>query len=157
VIGHDEEMARGTTQDHVAAGFVGYGTGSKTPGGKEEKHGQLSPREQAMLDGLAKGWTYKRPASELDISIDTIRANIRRIYESCTSSHAPKLSQNTCDFEDDRGGHGSLMMVKLGELFSTPTILEWLIVRLPQASLRTHNPCRESVPIPQFGMFTFIR
>ncbi|HEX7655116.1 MAG TPA: response regulator transcription factor [Verrucomicrobiae bacterium] len=47
----------------------------------EEKAGQLSPREQAVLDGLAKGWTYKQLASELDISIDTIRTYIRRIYE----------------------------------------------------------------------------
>jgi len=53
----------------------------KTPGGKTEPHGQLSPREQAVLDGLAKGWTYKQLASELDISIDTIRTYIRRIYE----------------------------------------------------------------------------
>ncbi|MDB6023477.1 MAG: DNA-binding response regulator [Pedosphaera sp.] len=43
--------------------------------------GQLSPREQAVIDGLAKGWTYKQLASELDISIDTIRTYIRRIYE----------------------------------------------------------------------------
>ncbi len=46
-----------------------------------EKAGPLSPREQAVLDGLAKGWTYKQLASELDISIDTIRTYIRRIYE----------------------------------------------------------------------------
>ena len=46
-----------------------------------EKLGQLSPREQAVLEGLAKGWTYKQLASELDISIDTIRTYIRRIYE----------------------------------------------------------------------------
>jgi DNA-binding NarL/FixJ family response regulator len=46
-----------------------------------EKSGQLSPREQAVLDGLAKGWTYKQLACELDISIDTIRTYIRRIYE----------------------------------------------------------------------------
>lgn len=46
-----------------------------------EKNGQLSPREQAVLEGLAKGWTYKQLASELDISIDTIRTYIRRIYE----------------------------------------------------------------------------
>ena len=46
-----------------------------------ERPGQLSPREQAVLEGLAKGWTYKQLASELDISIDTIRTYIRRIYE----------------------------------------------------------------------------
>jgi DNA-binding NarL/FixJ family response regulator len=41
----------------------------------------LSPREAAVLDGLAKGWTYKQLASELNISTDTIRTYIRRIYE----------------------------------------------------------------------------
>lgn len=55
--------------------------GGKDSVGKGEAHGQLSPREQAVLDGLAKGWTYKQLASELDISIDTIRTYIRRIYE----------------------------------------------------------------------------
>ncbi len=52
-----------------------------TAAGTCEKHGQLSPREEAVLDGLAKGWTYKQLASELGISIDTIRTYIRRIYE----------------------------------------------------------------------------
>ena len=53
----------------------------KSAGGSGEKHGQLSPREEAVLEGLAKGWTYKQLAGELDISIDTIRTYIRRIYE----------------------------------------------------------------------------
>jgi DNA-binding NarL/FixJ family response regulator len=53
----------------------------KHAGQKTEAHEQLSPREQAVLDGLAKGWTYKQLASELDISVDTIRTYIRRIYE----------------------------------------------------------------------------
>jgi DNA-binding NarL/FixJ family response regulator len=47
----------------------------------EDKPVQLSPREQAVVDGLARGWTYKQMAAELDISIDTIRTYIRRIYE----------------------------------------------------------------------------
>ena len=50
-------------------------------GGTGEKNGQLSPREEAVLAGLAKGWTYKQLAAELSISIDTIRTYIRRIYE----------------------------------------------------------------------------
>jgi DNA-binding NarL/FixJ family response regulator len=53
----------------------------KSAAGPGGKHGQLSPREEAVLEGLAKGWTYKQLASELDISIDTIRTYIRRIYE----------------------------------------------------------------------------
>ena len=50
--------------------------------GKEpEKQSNLSPREQMVLDCLAKGLTYKQIADELSISIDTIRTYIRRIYE----------------------------------------------------------------------------
>ena len=50
--------------------------------GKEaEKQSNLSPREQMVLDCLAKGLTYKQIADELTISIDTIRTYIRRVYE----------------------------------------------------------------------------
>lgn len=62
----------------VVASFQRQKPATDTAG---EKNGPLSPREQAVLDGLAKGWTYKQLASELDISIDTIRTYIRRIYE----------------------------------------------------------------------------
>jgi len=41
----------------------------------------LSPREQTVLDCLAKGLTYKQIADQLGISIDTIRTYLRRIYE----------------------------------------------------------------------------
>ena len=41
----------------------------------------LSPREQTVLDCLAKGLTYKQIADQLQISIDTIRTYLRRIYE----------------------------------------------------------------------------
>lgn len=34
-----------------------------------------------VLERLAKGLTYKQIADELDISIDTIRTYIRRVYE----------------------------------------------------------------------------
>jgi DNA-binding NarL/FixJ family response regulator len=56
-------------------------TGGTGEGTAEKKAFALSPREAAVLDGLAKGWTYKHLASELNISIDTIRTYIRRIYE----------------------------------------------------------------------------
>jgi DNA-binding NarL/FixJ family response regulator len=50
--------------------------------GKEvEKQSLLSPREQMVLDCLAKGLTYKQIADQLDISIDTIRTYLRRVYE----------------------------------------------------------------------------
>jgi Response regulator containing a CheY-like receiver domain and an HTH DNA-binding domain len=46
-----------------------------------EKQPHLSQREQAVLDWLAKGLTYKQIADQLDISIDTIRTYLRRVYE----------------------------------------------------------------------------
>ena len=47
----------------------------------EKKSFALSPREAAVLDGLARGLTYKQIGTELNISTDTIRTYIRRIYE----------------------------------------------------------------------------
>jgi len=41
----------------------------------------LSPREEGVLDSLAKGFTYKQIATEFAISIDTVRTHLRRIYE----------------------------------------------------------------------------
>ena len=62
----------------VVASFQKQKTAADAAG---EKPGQLSPREQAVLDGLARGLTYKQMAGDLEISIDTIRTYIRRIYE----------------------------------------------------------------------------
>jgi DNA-binding NarL/FixJ family response regulator len=47
----------------------------------DEKQPHLSPREQAVLNCLAKGLTYKQIADQLEISIDTIRTHLRRVYE----------------------------------------------------------------------------
>jgi DNA-binding NarL/FixJ family response regulator len=41
----------------------------------------LSPREHAVLNGLAEGLAYKQIADELGVSIHTVRNYIRRIYE----------------------------------------------------------------------------
>lgn len=58
----------------------------------------LSPREEMVLNCLAKGLTYKQIADQLEISIDTIRTYLRRIYEklhvqSRTEAVAKYLSQ----------------------------------------------------------------
>jgi DNA-binding NarL/FixJ family response regulator len=41
----------------------------------------LTPREQEVLDLLAKGFLYKEIGDALKISYDTVHAHIRRIYE----------------------------------------------------------------------------
>ena len=41
----------------------------------------LSTREQEILHALAKGYSYKEIASQLYLSIETVRTYLRRIYE----------------------------------------------------------------------------
>jgi len=50
-----------------------------TPDSGKRPH--LSPREEAVLDYLAKGLPYKQIADQLDISTNTVRTYLRRIYE----------------------------------------------------------------------------
>jgi DNA-binding NarL/FixJ family response regulator len=45
------------------------------------KDALLSPREQMVLDCLAKGLAYKQIADQMGISVTTIRTYLRRIYE----------------------------------------------------------------------------
>ncbi len=49
--------------------------------GAGEKQNLLTVREQAVLDCLAKGLAYKQIGDQLGISINTIRAHLRHIYE----------------------------------------------------------------------------
>ena len=42
---------------------------------------KLTPREQAVLRSLSGGNSYKMVADDLDISIETVRTHIKRIYE----------------------------------------------------------------------------
>ncbi len=50
-------------------------------GQSDEAKAHLSPREQMVLESMAKGLTYKQTADQLGISIDTMRTYVRRIYE----------------------------------------------------------------------------
>lgn len=49
--------------------------------GAGEKQNLLTPREEAVLDCLAQGLAYKQIGDKLGISINTIRAHLRHIYE----------------------------------------------------------------------------
>lgn len=42
---------------------------------------QLTPRENEILASLAKGNSYKLIASEFFVTVDTVRAHIKKIYE----------------------------------------------------------------------------
>jgi DNA-binding NarL/FixJ family response regulator len=51
---------------------------------------KLSEREKSVLQLLSKGYSYKMVSAELDISVDTTRTHIRRIYQKL---HVHSLSE----------------------------------------------------------------
>jgi DNA-binding NarL/FixJ family response regulator len=63
---------------HIARKIVASFQQAPTPSRGLEN---LTPREQEVLDHLAKGFLYKEIADALGISYDTVHAHIRRIYE----------------------------------------------------------------------------
>lgn len=60
---------------------------------------ELSAREMEILDLVAKGFTNKGIGPSLNISYDTVRAHLRRIYEKlhvrCRAEAVTKYLQNT--------------------------------------------------------------
>lgn len=53
-------------------------TEAEAPSSSDQR---LAPREEEMLGHLARGLPYKEVADRMDISIDTVRSYIRRVYE----------------------------------------------------------------------------
>ena len=53
----------------------------RQPGPMGAETTKLSPREQEVLEHLAKGFLYKEISRALDISYDTVHNHIRHIYE----------------------------------------------------------------------------
>jgi DNA-binding NarL/FixJ family response regulator len=51
------------------------------PAARHHELDKLTPREQEVLRWLSKGYSYKMVAAELEISIETVRTHIKRIYE----------------------------------------------------------------------------
>jgi DNA-binding NarL/FixJ family response regulator len=56
----------------------------------------LTPREQQVLEFLAKGAAYKNIADQLSLSIDTIRMNVKHIYSKL---HVHSRSEATAKYQ----------------------------------------------------------
>jgi DNA-binding NarL/FixJ family response regulator len=52
-----------------------------SPGPAASEEAKLSAREREVLGWLAEGYSYHAAAGQLGISIDTVRAHVRKIYE----------------------------------------------------------------------------
>lgn len=63
--------------DHIARKVVQY---FNQKGSRVSVLEALSPREAQVLEKLAGGASYKEVADQLDLSIDTVRMNVRHIY-----------------------------------------------------------------------------
>jgi DNA-binding NarL/FixJ family response regulator len=50
----------------------------------------LSKREQEVLELLTKGYSYKKIAADLFVSIDTIGSHIKNIYSKLQVNSAPE-------------------------------------------------------------------
>jgi DNA-binding NarL/FixJ family response regulator len=53
----------------------------KRAGPSRSETEKLSPREQGVLDALAKGYSYKETADLLGISYSTVHTHVERIYQ----------------------------------------------------------------------------
>lgn len=53
----------------------------KKPGNHKQMLELLTTRETEILEYVVKGFSYKMIASELDISVETIRSHIKKIYK----------------------------------------------------------------------------
>jgi DNA-binding NarL/FixJ family response regulator len=72
-------LAGGSPMSHAIARKVVASFQSSA--NRVDDENQLSPREERVLDCLARGLAYKQIGDELGISINTIRTHLQHIYE----------------------------------------------------------------------------
>ena len=79
LLGAVEEVHRGGSPmtSNIARKVVQSFKRTAASGGQED----LSPREQEVLDLLARGYLYKEIAERLNISVPTVNTYVRRMYE----------------------------------------------------------------------------
>jgi DNA-binding NarL/FixJ family response regulator len=78
LLGALEDVHRGGSPmtSNIARKVVQSFKHAKVPSGQE-----LSPREQEVLELLARGYLYKEIAERLNISVPTVNTYVRRMYE----------------------------------------------------------------------------
>lgn len=59
----------------------------------------LTPRQREIVQGLVNGLSYKMIAAELDISIDTVRDHIRKIYRLLNVNSKMEVVKKSLDGE----------------------------------------------------------
>jgi DNA-binding NarL/FixJ family response regulator len=77
-----------------------FGQASPTPATGDH---ELSPREQEVLELLARGYLYKEIADRLNISVPTVNTYVRRIYEKL---HVRSRAQAVAKYAHLADGHG---------------------------------------------------
>jgi DNA-binding NarL/FixJ family response regulator len=70
---------------------------------------ELSPREQEVLDLLARGYLYKEIAERLNISVPTVNTYVRRMYEKL---HVRSRAQAVAKYTHLTEGAGSAAAVR---------------------------------------------
>lgn len=74
-----------------------------------DPHDVLTEREQTVLSGIARGLSNREIASELYLSVDTVKSHARRIYDKLgvrnrTEATVRTLTSGTVDH---RGANGA--------------------------------------------------
>jgi DNA-binding NarL/FixJ family response regulator len=93
----DVQAGGSPMSSHIARKVV---ASFQQPSASSRELDSLTPREQQVLDFLAKGFLYKEIADAMGISYDTVHTHIRKVYEklhvrSRTEAVAKRLSQGT--------------------------------------------------------------
>ena len=57
----------------------------------------LTPRQKEIVDGIVDGLSYKMIADKLDISIDTVRFHIKRIYRTLEVNSKAEIIRKSLD------------------------------------------------------------
>lgn len=65
----------------------------------KQEHEPLTARQKQIVEGLVEGLSYKMIADKLDISIDTVRFHIKRIYRALEVNSKAEIIRKSLDGE----------------------------------------------------------